>query len=106
MEININEYIDLEGLFNKFYEQHEAYYSQYAYESADGGRLYDFVLMHKEHCFLEVLECQVTDKEIIFIFVHDLDNANESNSISDTEAYIITYNRILDEFEKCEYEGS
>jgi hypothetical protein len=105
MEINVNEYIDFNSLFNKLYEYHEDYYSQHAYESSDGARLYGFASGQKQDFKLEVLECEFTDKEIMFVFIHDLNNATESDLQGESEAYIITYDRIKDEFSSCVYEG-
>ena len=72
---------------------------------ASGGNVFDDVsnLDHHRMADLLVEESSFGDKEIVFIFTRDF-NANENDGKFSWELYIITYDRILSEFTKCEYE--
>ena len=111
MEININEYIDYERLFNDLYfEQKDVLFEN---ENNIGlyDELMDFVIQQEHKInnheqFFEIIheECLVDDNKFVIVFSIGFDDASESNPQSSTADYIIVYDRDISEFIICDYQ--
>jgi len=103
--IEINKYIDFDKLFMDLYNDHSDNILNYEkYESIIYKELLKFYLTAKKNFDLILDECQLTDKEIIFIYGLDFSDANESCNQSTTASYVIIFSRVDDDFTACEYE--
>lgn len=104
MEARINNYIDFGKLFLDLFKEQEEILIEEQYQAEHCKQILDF----KAHAYKEfellLDECDYSDKEIVFVFGYDFNDANESCNQSTTADYVIVYDNILGEFTSCEYE--
>jgi hypothetical protein len=104
MDLEINNYIDFNKLFNDLFKENEDELIEYQYEAEHFGKILQFNYIAKEKFDLVLDECELDGSTITFVYEHDFNDANESNNQSTTASYVIMYDRILDEFSECYYE--
>ena len=100
--IEINSYIDFKKLFYDLYKQEEDNIIDNHIENNNLGLIMQFSADDREF-ELMIEESQFTDKEIVFVFGYDYNDANESCTQSTTADYVIIYDRINEEFVDAEY---
>jgi hypothetical protein len=98
MNISINKFIDFKGLFDALIDEQTEDLKEYRYESDTYRKILYFINedYHKSDILIE--DCELLENTITFVFLFDHDNANESDNQSDTDLYIIEFDRILNEF--------
>lgn len=85
--------------------ENESVLEEYMYEAEHYGEILRFYQMGDFETFeIEPMECEYNDKEIVFVFGYDFNDANESNTQSTTANHVIVYDRVLEEFTSHEYE--
>ncbi|MCK9417284.1 hypothetical protein M0Q97_11610 [Candidatus Dojkabacteria bacterium] len=105
MNISINNFIDFKGIFDALIEEQKEDLEQYKYESDNYHKILDFINSGYSECEILSEDCELKDNRIVFAFIFNYNNANESNNQSDTELYIIEFDCLLNEFDAFYWEG-
>ena len=88
---NINNFIDYQSMFDHLFSDHETDLYEYQYENDAYKLLLDFDLMDKDDYKIELDECDLNSKKVIFVFIKGEND------------YTITYDRVIGEFEDCKF---
>ena len=97
--MNINDHINYQEIFNELIKEKLAELEQYKYEAEHFMNIINFLDKRKELDFeIDIEECLLIDKGIVFYFFWE----NPANRNEDFITYQIEYDRILNEFDKCE----
>ena len=102
--MELNKFIDFDAIFKHLFIEDEEMMQKNKYEAQHYMDILNFVYYQKERFSIFTEECSFDDSEIWFVYEYDANNANESNNQSDTEAFTIKFNRIIEEFTHCEYD--
>jgi len=113
VEIDINNYIDYDSLFEDLFQEQT---EELLKHCTDVKHYYDrLVNFHMHHSFnkkhgaphqvfeIQQDECSFNDNEIVIVYVMDFDDANENCTQSSTADYTIIFNRKLNKFISCNY---
>ena len=111
MEININNYIDFNMMFEDICKSQKEILLEFREEMDYYDDIINFQYnqamgrLHGTDCF-EIIqdECEITDDHVIFVYGLDFNDANESNPQSTTAECVIQYNRKLERFTSYDYE--
>ncbi len=97
--MEINDYIDFVSIFNELIEENRTELETYKYESEHYMNILNFLDTREEIEFeINSSECFLTDESIFFVFFWE-DSANRNDYFL---CYEINYDRILEEFTRCE----
>jgi hypothetical protein len=104
MGINeINECIDYHKLFNRLVDECREDMIDHCMEASHYKDILGFFEL-SSHFKVDLFESSLDNKQVTFLFIRSLNNANESNPRSDEESYFINFDFVLNEFTFCEYE--
>lgn len=102
--IELNKFIDFPSLFVTLYEEQIDVLEADRFELDFYQRLINFYEGGFAAFDLQREECMLSDDKIHFAFGMDSEQANESSNYGATSNYFIIYDRILEQFEACDYE--
>ena len=100
----INNHIDFNGIFKVLFDEHKDSLEEERYQATHFNSILNFVDDGINEFEILAEECELNDKEIIFVYVHDFNDANESDTQGTSASYDIVYDRVLSEFTSCEFE--
>ncbi len=102
--MELNDFVDFDAMFTELFREQEKTLEEYKYE-ADRYMIFLSFIDEKEQFSIQPPECVLTDEYIDFVYGFSHNDANESNNESGWTTMFIRYDRILDEFTICEYDG-
>jgi hypothetical protein len=105
MDISVNDFINFKGIFDALIEDQKEDLEQYKYEYDNYQKIINFIDGDYSKCEVLTEDCELKEKRIVFAFLFNHNNANESNNQSDTELYVIEFDCILNEFDSFYWEG-
>lgn len=101
--MDYNKHIDFSGMFYDLIDVERLNLEQHKHEASHYMDILNMI-DNQEGFELMVDESTFCDERIVFFFCKFYNDANESDTQGSSANYIITYDRILDEFTECEYE--